>query len=221
MARTKIEEIEALRAKYSVGKANPQNLIGTAKRRSVMSAVEEYVSGEGMWINQYLRGRGDFGELSQGEKDYLRTLDEATSTALGKERTLYRSVDAEAIFGRMGDIDYENLVSHLVYGNTQKIISQNAQRFIAKANGTRTEKGFMSTSKSEEVASEWGGYSGSSHPIVLRINTKSSTKGLDVSWFDRKSADKQQEVLLGRGQRYKVNRVYGRKGSIYVDVQML
>ena len=42
-------------------------------------ATEQYVSGEGMWINQYLRGRGNFGELSDSEKEYLRDLDKATN----------------------------------------------------------------------------------------------------------------------------------------------
>lgn len=47
-------------------------------------ATEYYVSGDGMWINQYLRGRGDFGELTESEKQYLSDLDKATN---GKIKT--------------------------------------------------------------------------------------------------------------------------------------
>lgn len=35
--------------------------------KSSLEAVEHYVSGEGMWINQYLRGREEY-DLTQNEK---------------------------------------------------------------------------------------------------------------------------------------------------------
>ena len=72
-------------------------------------ALEEYVSGEGMWINQYLRGNGDFGELTPAEKQYLADLEKATSQQLGKDYDLYRAADARAVFGNISErgINYQ------------------------------------------------------------------------------------------------------------------
>ena len=60
-----------------------------------------------------------------------------------------------------------------------------------------TDKGFVSTTKSEEVADEWGGFTGAEHPIVLKISTDENTKGYDLGEFDVEG-DEQYEVLLGR-----------------------
>ncbi|MBR5583467.1 MAG: hypothetical protein IKW21_02960, partial [Lachnospiraceae bacterium] len=74
-------------------------------------AVEYYVSGDGMWINDALRGRHGLSEsdLSGEERTLLKNLDSATNKGVVKQDTLYRSVDAEAVFGQMSDLDYENL----------------------------------------------------------------------------------------------------------------
>ena len=185
-------------------------------------AVEWYVSGEGMWINQYLRGKMDAGELSPYEKDMLNKLDSATSKELGKEQTLYRSVDASAIFGPMSDMQYVNLQSYVVYGNNQKIIASDAQQTLAKAQGTRTDNGFMSTTKDESLASDWRDFTGSEHPIVLKMQTSKTTKGRDLTRSDKALNERmgQSEVLLGKGQRYKIGKVYGKNGNIYVEVKL-
>ena len=135
-------------------------------------ATEWYVSGDGMWINQYLRGRGDFGELSQEEKQYLHDLDVATDGQI-KDDVLYRSVDAEAIFGQMSDTDYDNLRQAVNYGMDTfgkgayaDGIRNRVNNIIDNTEGkTVTEKGFMSTTTSRDVAEDWGGFTGAERPV--------------------------------------------------------
>ena len=183
-------------------------------------ATEYYVSGEGMWINNYLRGRGDFGELSESEREYLKDLDRATNGTLA-DGTLYRIVDASAVFGDMTATEYENLVSRLVYGDNSRLVQASTDKFLNQSGKTVTEKGFMSTTKDAAVAEEWGGFSGSDKPVVLEIKTK-GTKGVDLSRYDKNvSADQaQREVLLGRGQSYKIDNITARNGNVYVQVTM-
>ena len=88
---------------------------GGANKNVLNDATEYYVSGDGMWINQYLRGRGDSGELSQSEKEYLKELDSSTTNKL-KDATLYRNVDAEAIFNNISDADFMDMQQGLTYG---------------------------------------------------------------------------------------------------------
>ena len=184
-------------------------------------ATEYYVSGDGMWINQYLRGKGDFGELSDNEKQYLKDLDKATSGKI-KEDKLYRNVDASAIFGDMSDMEYDDLVSRLVYGDNSKFIKNNTDKFLNEKGKTVTEKGFMSTTKDPKIAEDWGGFTGSSKPVVMEIKTGKNTKGVDVSRYDKNvSKDQaQKEVLLGRNQSYKVDNITAKNGKIYVQVTM-
>lgn len=198
-----------------------------SKRES--DAAEYYVSGEGMWINQYLRGRGDFGELSTSEKTFIKDLDDATNRKVG-ERTLYRSTDAEAIFGKRGTGDYENLATIINYGpdafgsgSYANSIKDKIEGLIKNTIGkTITEKGFMSTTKSEKVAAEFQDFTGSSRPVVLKIKTNVGTKGVDLSKFDKNAlpGTEQEEVLLHRGQSYRVNKIYSKNRQIYIDVEM-
>jgi len=183
-------------------------------------ALEEYVSGEGMWINQYLRGNGDFGELSPQEKQYLADLEKATSKPLGKDYDLYRAADAKSVFGHLTDQEYGALQATLVYGSKEKYYQKYVASAMAKAGGVKTEKGFMSTTTSKSVAEGWGDFTGAEHPIVMKFKAPKTTKGKNLAKFD-KSYDAQHEVLLGKGQKYKVGKVYGKNGNIYVDVSLL
>jgi hypothetical protein len=182
-------------------------------------ALEQYVSGEGMWINQYLRGNGDFGELTPDEKKYLADLDKATSGQLGKDYDLYRAADAKAVFGNISDQEYNALVSTHVYGAKDKYYQKYVDSAMQKTGGVKTEKGFMSTTTSQSVAEDWGGFTGASHPIVMKFKAPRTTKGKNLSKFDVKG-DEQHEVLLGKGQKFKVGKVYGKNGKLYVDVTL-
>ena len=180
-------------------------------------ATEYYVSGDGMWINQYLRGLGDFGELTADERKYLAELDEATSGKI-KPQTVYRSVDASAIFGDMSQMEYENLRDALIY----KDKSAPAQQALAKAERAKgetiTEKGFMSTTTDRELAVDWDDFTGSDKPVVLELETAPNTKGVDLSIYDKNvDADEaQNELLLARNQKWKPDSIGAQDGVIYV-----
>jgi len=180
-------------------------------------ATEYYVSGDGMWINQYLRGLGDFGELTADERKYLAELDEATSGKI-KQQTVYRSVDASAVFGDMSQMEYENLRDALIY----KDKSAPAQQALAKAERVKgetiTEKGFMSTTTDRELAVDWDDFTGSDKPVVLELETAPNTKGVDLSIYDKNvDADEaQNELLLARNQKWKPDSIGAQDGTIYV-----
>ena len=190
-------------------------------------ATEYYVSGDGMWINQYLRGRGDFGELSDSERQYLHDLDVATNGKI-TEDTLYRNVDAEAIFGSLSDMDGDNLMQALRYGMDSfgkgkyaDGVREDVQSIIDKTVGkTITEKGFMSTTTSKQVAEDWEGFTGSTRPVVLKISTSSNTKGVNLSSYDKNATEPQYERLLARGQSYTVQRIYAEDNTVFIDVKM-
>lgn len=180
-------------------------------------AVESYVSGETMYINQVLRGRA--GQMTADDKNLVKLLDSALSGELGKKTTLYRSVDAEAVFGKINAIQYENIRDAVVYHDTgaQKRIGDIIENTVGK---TILEKGYMSTTKDFETASEWGGYTGSEKPIVLRFKTPSGIHGLDLKDFEVED-EEQYEVLLSRGQKYRITGISGEDGSILIDAELI
>jgi hypothetical protein len=182
-------------------------------------SVETYVSGDGMWVNNYWRGE-DVGELSSSDKKMLSNIEKATNNRLGSDMELHRSVDAQAIFGSMSDMQYESLVDALGYGDTNRNSVAAKQRAMSVIGKTITEKGVMSTSKSSSVAENWGDFSGSSKPVVLNLKTPKGARGLDVSRFDIKG-DKQREVILGRNTKYRINKVYYKNGNVHVDADVL
>ena len=185
-------------------------------------ATEYYVSGDGMWVNQYLRGRGDFGELSADERKYIAELDKATNGKI-KAGTVYRSVDAEAVFGNMSQMEYENLRDALIYKD-KSAPAQSALAKAQRANGqTITEKGFMSTTTDRELAMEWDDFTGSDKPVVLEIKTAKNTKGVDLSIYDKNvdEFEAQSEILLARNQKYVIDSIEAVDGNIYVKAHFI
>lgn len=182
-------------------------------------AVEYYISGDGMFINQMLRR----GETLEGEDaELVKDLDSATNKAL-PQGTLYRSVDAAAIFPDITDLEYENLVQAVVYGDNQRLVRQSADRAMGRMVADVKEPGYMSTTSEYGVAADWGGFSGSEKPVVLEIQTTRKTRGADVSSIGDRYAedgDRQYEVLLRRGQSYHVESVGARDGNLYIKVRM-
>ena len=207
-------EKEPKEIKKQEEKQKPKEDVKLSKEE--VSVLEDYVSGEGMWVNSYLRKK-EF-ELNEDEEKYLKTLDNATSKDLKKEMTLFRSVDAKAIFGNINENEFESLKSVVAYDSKQKFDLNIAEKFINKVqNEVKTENGFMSTTKNSEIAEEWGGFSGSDMPIIMNISTKKDTKGIDLS----KHKMEQEEVLLKRNQKYKIKKIHGKNGNIFVDVELI
>ena len=197
-------------------------------------AIEYYVSGDGMGINNLLRGRNGFTEndLDAQDRKIMKDLDSALDNNLG-EQTLYRAVDASAIFGDISDLDFENLKGELIYKEFSNSKGAYSQTQLAKVNNTVNtalnksfiDKGYVSTTRDASIAEGWQGFTGSDKDIVLKIKTSKNTKGADVSKATKRlreieSNNPQKETLLARNQKYKVNKIYGKNGCIYVDVLM-
>lgn len=186
-------------------------------------AIEWYVSGDGMWINQYLRGRTDGMTLTDGEKTLMKALEKATDQPLPKgfnNGKLWRSVDASAIFNGMTELELSQLYDHIVYGNYDKgDYSQGIKKRMDTAidnieGATITEKGFMSTTKSKTVAEDWGDFTGADVPVVIEFDTtKTSVKGREIDQKFEIDEDIQDEVLLHPNAKYKVTGI----GKGYYD----
>lgn len=190
-------------------------------------ALEAYIGGDMMWINQYLRGRGDFGELSAKEKQYLEELKRVTQSDVVGERTLWRSVDARAIFGDMSDITFTALEDYFLYGDTSKPTMQRIQRLLGIEGKEIIEKGFMSTTKDHDIAADWGDYTGADYPILMKIRTTAKTRGVDVERYTKihnpeaEEDNPQAEILLNCNQRFRIVSVSKDGGNICVEVELI
>ena len=202
MALVANDDVDTEEAKYTAEQIN--------------NTLEDYVSGNGMWINSYLRNPTEFGSLTEDEKEYLNILDYALKNDI-KETTLYRSVDARAVFGNITDSEYDDLRSHLLYGNDNK----KALELINSVKGKEiVEKGFMSTTTEQRIALDWGDFSGSDKPIVLELKTTKGTKGKNLHFLDIED-DPQREVLLNRNTKYKINSIETKEGQIYLKAEVI
>ena len=196
--------------------ARKKNVVGELTQEQ-RNALEDYVSGDTMYINQVLRGKA--GEATKEDKEIIKVMDSALDVELGKKQTLWRSVDASAVFGNVTAIDYENMRGALVYNDsygkqkTEAIFKRVIDKVIP-------EKGYMSTTTDYEIASEWGGFSGSEMPIVLKLETTKKTRGRDLSMFDVEG-EEQKEVLLARNQKYHVSKFGSQDGNIIVYAEMV
>lgn len=181
----------------------------------INNVLENYVSGDGMWINSYLRNPAEFGNLTEDEKEYLSIMDYALKNDIS-ETTLYRSVDARAVFGNITDSEYDDLKSQLIYGNDNK----KALELINSVKGKEiVEKGFMSTTTEQRIALDWRDFSGSDKPIVLELKTPKGTKGKNLHFLDFED-DPQREVLLARNTKYKINSIETKEGQIYLKAEV-
>lgn len=185
--------------------------------REESDAVESYVSGDTMYINQVLRGKA--GEATPEDRELIKQMDSALDVPIGKKQTLYRSVDAQAVFGDITSMQYENIRGALVYNDSYG--KKQTEAILQRTQGkTILEKGYMSTTKDYEIAAEWGGYTGSEMPIVIVLETPASAHGRDLQMFEVEG-EEQQEVLLARNQRYKVNRIGAKDGNIVVYAEIV
>lgn len=183
-----------------------------------------YVSGDGMWINQHLRGRMAEGtsELTEDEQKMLDTLTNLANDKI-EPRPLYRSVEAEAIFGKMDTFEWEALEGHLLYN----LEDANAQKLIDSLIGKEiTEKGFMSTSKDRSYVGGFGEEMGLEQPIVLEFEPSNNTRGIDLAKKCPKldEAMGQSEVILKPGAKYEITDIRKEEiddsGVIYVKAKL-
>lgn len=189
-------------------------------------AIDYYVSGDGMWINKYLRNPEQFekenGAISEKDKEAISEIDKETTSTVIPEKKLYRAVDANVIFGDISDLDFQNIVDHVVYGNNEKLIANNAGVLINRAENKQiTEKGFMSTTKDKEIADNWDGFTGSDKEVILELDIPEGMTGKDLAAYDVKE-DPQKEVLLPRNVDYFIKKVTtNENGKILVQAQVL
>lgn len=187
-------------------------------------ALEYYVE-DGYYINTLLRN-GD--NLDESDRVLIKLLDEATNSTV-KQDVLYRVVDANTIFEGITDFVYDDLRSHILLGDSaydrgaySQGIKARMEKMVQNAIGkVHTDKGFMSTSFSEETAQEkYGSEAHGRNHIVLRITNAKGSKGRDISGLFNRDYDAENEVLLKRNNSYEVKRVYGKDYTVYVDVEL-
>ena len=185
----------------------------------------EYYTQDGYYINNLLRN-GE--KLDESDKELIKLLDEATDSRVSQD-VLYRIVDANTIFEGIDDFAYDDLRTHIIIGDSaydrgaySQGIKARMERIVDNALGkVHTDKGFMSTTFSEETAQEK--YSSETHGrnrILMRITNTRGAKGRDISSLFNKEYDEENEVLLGRNNSYKVKRIYAKDYMVYVDVEL-
>ncbi|MDU4045486.1 MAG: minor capsid protein [Peptoniphilus harei] len=186
-------------------------------------AIEEYVSGDGMWINNKLRGIGEIADypLSEDDKIYLEKLDQATQGQIVKEKTLYRSVDISSIIGDISDSEYDDLKSAYIYNNKSKPAQEAINKYLKNIEGKEiVDKGFISTTKDKEIALDFQDFTGSSKPCVIEFNVPKGIKGIDLKDFDIADME-QKEVLLARGQKFVIKEVSQEQGQFYFKADLI
>ncbi len=186
-------------------------------------AIEEYVSGDGMWINNKLRGIGEIADypLREDDKIYLEKLDQATQSQIVKEKTLYRSVDISSIIGDISDSEYDDLKSAYIYNNKSKPAQEVINKYLKNIEGKEiVDKGFISTTKSKDIALDFQDFTGSSKPCVIEFNVPKGIKGIDLKDFDIADME-QKEVLLARNQKFVIREVRQEQGQFYFKADLV
>lgn len=174
-----------------------------------LEAVDYYASGEGMYINDYLRDRNNpverMGEMTDFDKEMVRQLEKATNREHGYNK-LYRCVDADAIFDNVSDIDWEYIQENLGYGGNnpraKELIDSIKDKVI-------TDKGFMSTTKDYDIAADFLDTTGANHPLVIEFENANKVGGFDLEKFmgDIELRKEQKEVILHNNATYKIKNI--------------
>ena len=175
-----------------------------------LNAVESYVSGDMMWINQYLRGVGEVAQygLSDSEKAFLQDLKEATSKEVVEQKVLYRSLDASVIFGRKDSSFLDSLNDHLLYGDDSPFVMRNIGNVIDNIKGKEiVDDGFMSTTTDKVIAGQFTYYTGAEHPVVLELQVPDGVHGFPVYKHFEQEEEPQKEVLLEPGIKIRIDSI--------------
>lgn len=176
-------------------------------------AIDYYVDGNGYDLNYALRN----GEKVEGEDALLQKgLDEATSKPLGKSFTLYRGVSFASVFG---DAEYGYVKAAIVDNDSSSYVQEAFKKAKKNAMQVKTDKGYMSGSLKSDVAESFGG----SRNVIMKMSIKKGTKGIDLNANKSlyRNNTYEQEVILTRGLKYKITKVYSRNGRIYVDADII
>lgn len=189
-----------------------------------LDAVEYYVSGDGMYINDYLRDRNNpverMGEMTDFDKETVKHLESATDREHGYDK-LYRCVDADAIFNNVSDMDWEYIQGNLGYGQN----NQRAKEMIDSVKDkVITDKGFMSTTKDYDIAADFLDFTGADHPLVIEFEDAKNVKGFDLEKFmpNLDKTKSQKEVILHNNASYKIKDIImDERGRIVVKANFI
>lgn len=190
-----------------------------------LNAIEYYVSGEGMHINNYLRGRYFEGmpPIQEEDKEYIKKLEKATDRT-HNNKVLYRSVDASAVFGEISDFDFDHLREALVYNEGNKHHIAAKEKYLKNIDGKIiTDKGFLSTTKSYDIAYDFNDFTGATHPIIVEFTNADKVKGFDLGKYmpELDKRMEQEEVILKNNTSYKIKSVKGKNGYIHVEAEFV
>lgn len=189
-----------------------------------LEAVDYYVSGEGMYINDYLRDRNNpverMGEMTDFDKEMVRQLEKATNREHGYNK-LYRCVDADAIFDNVSDMDWEYIQGNLGYGRN----NQRAKELIDSVKDkVITDKGFMSTTKDYDIAADFLDTTGANHPLVIEFENANKVGGFDLEKFmgDIELRKEQKEVILHNNASYKIKNIaMDKMGRVHLKAEFI
>lgn len=173
-------------------------------------AIDYYVDGNGYDLNYNLRN----GRAIEGEDALLRKgLDEATAKPLTKEYTIYRGTTFSSIFGE--DAEYGKVRAAILDNDKSLSVMEAYNKAKQNAMRIKTDKGYMSGSLKASVAEGFGG----ERNVVMKITARKGTKGIDLSSNRSlyKNNTYESEVILTRGLKYKITKIYSKNNKIYVD----
>ena len=191
-------------------------------------ATEEYVNGFGGYsINSVLRSGKP---LSEDEKEYVKQLDLATNGKV-KEDELYRVIDARALMKFDDEFQEDDFKAYLILGENSDYFGGNYMQnrlsnIKSKINNivgkNQIEKGYMSTTKDLDIAKHKTNVATHQQgaPVILNIKETKGAKGVDLSSYDKPNGTPEKEILLGRNQNYKINKIYAKDGTIYADATL-
>lgn len=191
----------------------PDNSTGRQLSERAHSALEYYVDGNAYNVNDFLRFGSD---MDKEDEEVLKGLDEATNRTL-EAQTLYRGVDIKAIFGNvnLGSSSPKAVLMAALNGNVD-VVRDKYDKLMGGFRDNFTDKGFMSLSKSSDVAETFG----SNQSVILKVSVPKGTKGLVVPKSVYKAIGNnasEQEVILKRNQKLKLGKMYLKGGKIYID----
>ena len=87
-----------------------------------------------------------------------------------------------------------------------------------------TDKGFMSTTKDYDIATDFLDFTGADHPLVIEFEDAQKVKGFDLEKFmpDLDSRKEQKEVLLHNNASYKIKDItMDERGRIHVKANFI